>query len=77
MVSDIEGVFLNVEPQNKEFRMSKENKHFDIRNSLFDIRYSEHQHHQCKGPPLYDLLVLESSFEAEYRRTKPESMGLT
>ena len=46
MVSDIEGVFLNVEPQNKEYRMSKENKYFNTRHSLFDIRYSKQRHHQ-------------------------------
>jgi len=31
---------LNVEPQNIEFRMSKENTYFDIRKSLFDIQNS-------------------------------------
>jgi len=29
---------VNIEPQNEEFRMPKENQYFDIRNSLFDNR---------------------------------------
>ena len=72
MTGDMEGVFLNIEPQNKKCLMSRGNKYFDIGNLFRQSVYWRQSGCALVSPRvLFDIQNINTIDANDYRYTIP------